>query len=47
MIRDQGLEVRSTLDAERWAFRGEAPHGDAAWNRRAAEGDRRRLPVLG
>jgi biotin synthase len=46
MIRDQGLEVRPTADPARWAFGGEAPHGEAAWNRRAAEGDRRPLRVL-
>ncbi len=46
MIREQGLEVRPTADPERWAFRGEAPGGEARWNRRAAEGDRRALPVL-
>jgi len=47
MIRGQGLEVRPTPEAGRWAFRGEAPPGDAAWNRRAAEQDgRRALPVV-
>jgi len=46
MIRQQGLEVRPTDEAGRWAFHGEAPRGAAAWNRRAAEGDRPALPVL-
>ncbi|HEY7725800.1 MAG TPA: biotin synthase BioB [Anaeromyxobacteraceae bacterium] len=46
MIRGQGLEVRPTADAARWAFGGAAPRGAPAWNRRAAEGDRRALPVL-
>ncbi len=47
MIHRHGLEVKPTPDAERWAFRGEAPRGDAAWNRRAVEGERRpSLPVL-
>jgi biotin synthase len=47
MIHAQGLEVKPTPDAARWAFHGEAPSGDAAWNRRAVEGERRaRLPVL-
>jgi biotin synthase len=46
MIRDQGLEVRPTADAARWAFRGEAPEGEAGWNRRAAQADRRGLTVL-
>ncbi len=47
MIRARGLEVRPTPDAARWAFAGEAPSGEAGWNRRAVEGDGRRpLPVL-
>jgi biotin synthase len=45
MIREQGLEVRPTSDPARWAFRGQAPHGTAAWNRRAA-GAPAPLPVL-
>ena len=40
-------EYRDLADAARWAFRGEAPQGEAAWNRRAAEGDRRSLPIVG
>jgi biotin synthase len=40
MIRRQGLEPRPTPEAARWAFHGEAPRGEAAWNRRAVEGDR-------
>jgi biotin synthase len=48
MIRRQGLAVKPTPDRERWAFEGEAPAGEAAWNQRAVEGDRKRpLPVLG
>jgi hypothetical protein len=39
LIRRQGLDVKPTPDAARWAFRGEAPPGEAAWNRRAAEGE--------
>jgi biotin synthase len=47
MIRGQGLEVKPTPAPERWAFHGEAPPGEAAWNRRAVEGERKaRLPVL-
>jgi biotin synthase len=47
MIRGQGLDVKFTPDAERWAFRGDAPAGEAAWNRRAAEGERKKpLPVV-
>jgi biotin synthase len=46
MIREQGLEVRPSDAPDRWAFHGQAPHGPATWNRRAAEGDRRPLPVL-
>jgi hypothetical protein len=46
MIREQGLEVRPTAEPSRWAFHGEAPHGDAAWNTRAAQGDQKPLRVL-
>jgi biotin synthase len=46
MIREQGLEVRPTAEPSRWAFHGEAPHGDAAWNTRAARGDQKPLRVL-
>jgi biotin synthase len=47
MIRGQGLDVKSSADVERWAFQGDAPAGEAAWNRRAVEGERRRpLPVV-
>jgi len=47
MIHAHGLEVKPTPDPERWAFRGDAPEGQARWNVRAAEGDRRRsLPVV-
>ena len=46
MIRSQGLTVRGP-DGLAGEFRGEAPAGEAAWNRRAVEGDGRRpLPVL-
>ncbi len=41
MIREKGYELRPGADPDRWAFRGEAPPGDAAWNERAAEQDRR------
>jgi biotin synthase len=41
MIRARGLEVKPTPDAARWAFRGDAPAGQASWNRRAAEGEAR------
>jgi len=46
MIREKGYELRPGADPGRWAFRGEPPRGDAAWNERAAEQDRQRLPVL-
>ena len=47
MIHGHGLEVKPTPDPERWAFRGEVPSGQAQWNVRAVEGDRRRsLPVV-
>jgi biotin synthase len=47
MIHDRGLQVRPTPEPARWAFRGAAPGGEAAWNQRALEGDRKRpLPVL-
>ncbi len=44
MIEGQGLSVRPTPDAVRWAFHGEAP-AETRWNRRAA-GERNPLPVL-
>ncbi|HEU4386102.1 MAG TPA: biotin synthase BioB [Anaeromyxobacteraceae bacterium] len=44
MIEGQGLSVRPTPDATRWAFHGDAP-AETRWNRRAAEG-RRSLPVV-
>ncbi len=37
LIEGQGLSVRPTPDAARWAFRGEAP-AETRWNRRAADG---------
>jgi biotin synthase len=40
MIQRQGLNVKPTPDPARFAFRGEAPRGEAGWNRRAVEGDR-------
>jgi len=47
MIRRKGLEVKATPEAGRWAFRGEAPSGEAHWNQRALEGERRKsLPVV-
>jgi biotin synthase len=46
MIRRGGLEVKATPDPVRWAFRGEAPRGDAEWNQRALEGDRERPALL-
>ncbi len=45
MIRRSGLEVRPTPDAEGWAFRGQAPGGEAAWNQRAVEGERGAAPL--
>ncbi len=44
MITGQGMQVRPTPDAERWAFHGEGP-AETRWNRRALEG-RRSLPVV-
>ncbi len=41
MIREKGYQLRPGVDPGRWAFRGEAPQGEAGWNRRAAEQDRR------
>jgi biotin synthase len=46
MIRDQGLRVRGPEDGRPWTFHGDAPR-EATWNRRAVEGDRRSLPVVG
>jgi len=45
MIEGQGMAVKSTPDAEHWAFRGVAP-AETRWNRRAAEPGRRSLPVV-
>jgi biotin synthase len=45
MITGQGMQVRPTPDAERWAFHGEGP-AETRWNRRALEGGRRSLPVV-
>ena len=46
MIREQGLTVKGP-DGLSGEFRGDAPGGEAAWNQRAVEGDRRRsLPVV-
>jgi len=45
LIEGQGLSVKPTPDAARWAFHGEAP-ADTRWNRRAAEPGRRSLPVV-
>ena len=45
MIHGEGMTVRPTPDAARWSFQGEAP-AETRWNRRAAEGDRRSLPVV-
>jgi biotin synthase-like enzyme len=36
MIREKGYALRPTPEPARWAFRGEAPEGEAAWNRSAA-----------
>ncbi len=47
MIRSRGLAVKPTPDAARWSFAGEAPTGEAGWNRRAVEGDAcKPLPVV-
>ena len=40
MIRRHGLQVKPPPDPARWAFRGEAPRGEAEWNQRALEGER-------
>jgi biotin synthase len=45
MIREQGLEVRGPADGRPWTFDGNAP-AETLWNRRAPDGDRRRLPVV-
>ncbi len=39
LVEGQGLSVRPTGDAARWAFHGEAP-AETRWNRRAAAGRR-------
>jgi biotin synthase len=39
MIRERGYSLRPTPEPARWAFRGEAPEGEAAWNRSAAEAE--------
>ncbi len=41
MIREKGYSVRPAPDAARWAFRGDAPEGEAAWNEDAARSDRK------
>jgi biotin synthase len=46
MVRGKGYELRPTPQPDRWAFHGEAAQGEAAWNQRAAEGERKRLPVV-
>jgi biotin synthase len=46
MVAEKGYELRPTPDADRWAFRGEAPGGEAGWNRRAADQDRKPLRVV-
>jgi biotin synthase len=46
MIQRRGLQVKPTPEPDRWAFHGAAPRGEAAWNRRALEGERKALPVL-
>jgi biotin synthase len=48
MVRAEGLEVKGPGEGAHWAFTGDAPAGDASWNRRALEGDRprRSLPVV-
>jgi biotin synthase len=40
MIREKGYSLRPTPDAQRWAFTGEAPEGEAAWNRAAVRPSR-------
>jgi biotin synthase len=45
MVRGKGYHLRPTPEPDRWAFRGEAPQGEAAWNQRAA-GERKPLPVV-
>ncbi len=39
MIREKGYSLRPTSEPARWAFHGEAPEGEAAWNRSAAEAE--------
>jgi biotin synthase len=47
MIHGEGLSVKPTPEPERWAFHGDAPAGEAAWNRRAVEGEgKKRLRVV-
>lgn len=49
MIRGQGLDVKGPADEKvHWAFTGEAPRGDATWNRRAlaSKAAKRALPVV-
>ncbi len=45
MIEGQGLALHGPEDGRPWAFHGQAPH-EARWNERAAQGDRRSLPVV-
>ena len=46
MVKGEGLRLRPPPDAGHWAFGGEAPQ-ETRWNERAAEKDRRSLPVVG
>ncbi|HTP25503.1 MAG TPA: biotin synthase BioB [Anaeromyxobacteraceae bacterium] len=39
LVQRHGLEVKPPPDAGRWSFGGQAPLGEAAWNRRAAKCD--------
>jgi len=46
MIHRHGLVVKPPRDAARWTFHGEAPRGEASWNRRALEGEAPRQPQM-
>jgi hypothetical protein len=46
MIHRHGLVVKPPRDAARWTFHGEAPRGEAGWNRRALEGEAPRQPQM-
>jgi len=45
MVEGQGLKLRPPATGKPWAF-DHRPPGEADWNVRAAEGERRSLPVV-